>query len=162
MNKPLSELPDDLVTLGDDSLSDDAILDLLRQRVEARRRELGVDKRRFPTFGVVAMPEEVEHSDPDLFLNLRRLNATFSDVPTHATLESSPATRVPILGSLWHRIRDQAHGLVLYYLNRYASHDIEINRNTVSVLNLLIGLSDAQQGEINALRAEIETLRRNA
>ncbi len=56
-------------------------------------------------------------------------------------------------------IRGQTHGLVLFYVNRLASHNTQLNTHLVSTLNELTRETAAQQEEIENLRAEIRALK---
>jgi hypothetical protein len=155
-NPPEASRADDAwITLGDPQISDARILDIVRERVAARRAALGVDARRFPHFGMTPLPDEPQDAaDPELYQQLRLLNEIFADAPTEPNLAPSPATGLPVIGKWWATIRAQAHALVLFYVNRNLAHTIDINRNLVSAMNLLARLSDEQAREIAALKAE--------
>jgi hypothetical protein len=145
---------DDWLILHDPHVSDAQILATLRERVASRRAALGVDNRRFPQFGMTPLPDEpIDAADPELYQQLRLLNEIFADAPTEPVLASSPATNLPVIGKLWATIRAQAHALVLFYVNRHLAHTIDVNRNLVSAMNLLVRLSDEQAREIAALKA---------
>jgi len=76
-------------------------------------------------------------------------------------LVSSPATRIPVLGRIWQLIRGGAHGLVLFYVNRAVTHQTEINRQLVSVLNRMTVAIETQQRTIIGLQADLDALRHN-
>jgi hypothetical protein len=67
----------------------------------------------------------------------------------------SAATQIPILGQLWRLVREQAHRLVLYYLEMAISKQIGFNRHVVGVISRLA----AAQEETVQLRDEIAELR---
>jgi len=56
-------------------------------------------------------------------------------------------------------VRAQFHQLVLFYVNRSVSDQSQLNINVVSVLNELTRVSQVQQEEIDALRAEVQRLK---
>lgn len=127
----------------------------LEAQVEARlaqREPLAVD---FPRFGHVApFPEPDRPWAPTLFYHLQQLN----EMPPPATdpiLAASPAQRVPLLGRFWSLIRRQAHALVLFYVNRAVAEHTRAHNHTLSVLNELTRIADAQQAEIERLRAAL-------
>ena len=86
-------------------------------------------------------------------------NEVYAIIDTETDLQPSPATRVPILGNLWKMIRDQAHGLVLYYVNRASMHQVNVNREIISVLNRAAIINLEQQRKLLELQAEVEKLR---
>lgn len=152
---------DDLIEINDPEIDPGAIMNEIRERMRRRREELGYEKRNFPTF-TTAYPEEPADLDydPNLYHHLRLANESYTQVETEAHLAPSPATRVPVLGKLWQMIRGSAHNLVIFYVNRAITHEVNINRHLVSVLNRLTAQSESQQRAIIALQAEVEQLRR--
>ncbi len=71
-------------------------------------------------------------------------------------LAPSPATRAPVVGGLWRKIRAEMHNLVLFYVNKSVREQSRTNANLVSTLNELTRVIQDQQAEIDALRAEIQ------
>lgn len=116
----------------------------------------------FPTFGYISpMPESPKNNSVSktLYHHLRLLNEM--DAPdTTSVLASSPATKVPILGRLWATIREQAHQLVLYYVNRALAYETVVNGHTLNTLNELTRLTQTQQEEINRLQEELKHLQK--
>lgn len=159
---PSNDLPDNnLIEIRDPEIDPLAIMAEIRARVEQRRQELGYDNRRFPTFGTAEYPGEPEDMPFDelLYQHLRLANKSYADVETRPLLTTSPATRVPILGRLWGLIRGGAHHLVLFYVNRAVTQQVNINRHLVSVLNRLAAENQAQARQIKALQDELERMR---
>jgi hypothetical protein len=157
-NASSADLPDDdLIEIHDPDIDPQAIMTQIRRRIQERRLEVGYDNRSFPAFGSAMVcpepPENMPYS-PDLYHHLRQVNALYSEVETNSILAPSPATRVPILGRFWKLIREQAHGLVLFYVNRSVGHQVKINRHLVSVLNQLTEENQELQRRIMALEAE--------
>lgn len=149
--------PDDLIEIHDPELDPQAIMAEIRRRIQKRRLEAGYDARTFPAFGsalVCPEPPEGMPYSPDLYHHLRQANALYSEVETGPILAPSPATRVPVLGRIWKLIRQQAHSLVLFYVNRSVGHQVKVNRHLVSVLNQLTEENQALQRRIIALEAE--------
>ena len=81
------------------------------------------------------------------------------EIDTEPMLAPSPATRVPFLGKLWGLIREQAHGLPLFYVNRHAGMINRINSHLLSAIGGLAQTNHAQQKTIAQLQAEIEQLK---
>jgi len=157
-NNPTADLPpDDLIEIHDPEIDPQAIMADIRRRIQKRRQEVGYDNRTFPAFGAAMVcpesPEDMPYN-PDLYHHLRQVNALYSEVETTTILAPSPATRVPILGRFWKLIREQAHGLVLFYVNRSVGHQVKVNRHLVSILNQLTEENQALQRRIMVLEAE--------
>jgi hypothetical protein len=148
--------------LNDPEITAEALTAALDERVRQRRAQLGPVERLFPAFGTaVPCPQQPANLDhpPDLYHHLRQANERYGRPETTLVLAPSPATRVPLLGRLWIMIREQAHSLVLFYVNRSLAHQTTINRHTISALNQLTLLSQEQQRTINRLQQEIGRLR---
>ncbi len=157
-NQSTADLPaDDLIEIHDPEIDPQALMADIRRRIQTRRLEAGYDNRTFPAFGAAMVcpePPEGQPYSPDLYHHLRQVNSLYSEVETTSILAPSPATRVPILGRFWKLIREQAHGLVLFYVNRNISHQVKINRHLVSVLNQLTEENQELQRRIIALESE--------
>jgi hypothetical protein len=133
----------------------------IRARVQ-QRRQLGKPHVDFPTYGAVtACPEASQELPfrPNLFHHLRQANRSYNRIETATVLAPSPATQVPVLGRLWSLIREQAHSLVLFYVNRATVEQLKINRHLVSVANELTIMLQEQQATTGRLQQEIEMLR---
>jgi hypothetical protein len=52
-------------------------------------------------------------------------------------------------------IREQAHGLVLFYVNRSLAHQTTVNRHVTSVLNQLVSEMAEAQRVIRELKSEL-------
>lgn len=154
------DLPeDDLIEIHDPEIDPAGIMQTIRARIQQRRVEMGYARHSFPTFGSASSaypgePEDLKY-DPNLYHHLRAANAMFAQAETKSILADSPATRIPILGGIWKTIRQEAHNLVLFYINRAIAHQINVNRNFVAVLNQLTAISQQQQREIEELKAKI-------
>ena len=158
----LPPLPDNnLIEIRDPEIDPVAIMAEIRGRIEQHRRELGYDNRRFPTFGTADYPGEPVNAsyDETLYQHLRLANRHYANVETKPVLVSSPTTRLPVLGRLWSLIRGSTHNLVLFYVNRAVSQQVNINRHLVSVLNRLTAQAQEQEQKIAALQAEMNRLK---
>jgi hypothetical protein len=152
---------DDLIEIQDPEIDASSILAQIRERIQARRAELGYDQRTFPTFGTAVYPGEPEDLpfDADLHHHLRLVNGSFARIETGADLAPSQATRLPVIGRLWKLVRGQLHSLVLFYVNRAVAHQTSVNRHLVSVLNRMEALNQEQQRTIIKLQKELAQLR---
>ena len=127
----------------------------VERQVQQRRKTLGQVRPQFPTFGVLSPAPEFKLNNPTLEHHLRQANQ-MSPLPTTPVLATSPATRIPLLGNLWQLVRRQFHELILFYVNRAASHEIMVDNHIISTLNELTRVIQAQQEEIERLRDEIQ------
>jgi hypothetical protein len=157
-----SKLPtDDLIEIDDPQIDPDQIMAEIRRRIQKRRQELGYEPQRFISYGGAQFPERPDDLpyDPDFYNHLERANKLYLDVETEIDLQPSAATRVPILGQLWQFIREQAHNLSIYYVNRAVVHQSHVDREIIGVLNKLAVINLEQQREMIKLQQEIEALR---
>lgn len=161
-NELAEQVSEDFVEIHDPELDPQQLMAEIRQRIRQRRLEMGYEERHFPTFGAAVVcpepPDDLPYP-PDLYHHLRQANDLYASVETGSILAPSPATRVPILGRIWKLIREQAHGLVLFYVNRSVAHQVNVNRHLVSVLNQLTLQNQEQARQIAALEAQIKALR---
>ncbi len=154
-------VPDDLLEIRGSESDQQQLMESVVDRVAQRRAETGMNPVRFPSYKGVAYPGVPENSryDPDLYHHLRLANTSYLDVMTEPELETSPATRIPVVGQIWRLIRAHAHNLVLFYVNRSTRHEVNVDRHIVSVLNSLTIANQEQQEVIDNLKSEIDELR---
>lgn len=157
----LKAITNNLIEVNEMEVDRQRLMDRVRKRIERRRKDMGYDPVRFPSFGGVAYPGKPngDQYDPDLYHHLMLANKTYTQVETNPLLDVSPATRIPVLGRLWSQFRIHAHNLVLFYVNRAIRHEVDVNRHLISVLNSLAIANQEQQDAIVKLEAEIEELR---
>ncbi len=146
--------------LDDPQLSAPELMAEIDRRVAQREAEHGRFQPHFPTFGHVSpMPDPTDAQfAPNLYHHLHTLNHLDAP-PTLPELAASPATRIPILGRLWGLLRGHLHNLVLFYVNRNAAYNTQVNSHLINTLNELTRLTQEQQQEIDLLRAKIAALR---
>lgn len=152
----------ELIEIRDPEIDAGAIMAEIRARIEERRREAGYEERAFPTFGAATPYPGVPGGDsPDagLYHHLWLANQLYNQAETAPVLAASAATQLPLFGRLWKLVREQAHQLVLFYVNRFVAHQTNVNRHLVSVANELTREIQEQQEQIRALQAEVEALR---
>ena len=157
-----SDIPDNLIELHDPEITAEQLMEQIRERLRKRREQLGYANRPFPSFDIIPYPPEPQQAEFDANLrhHLRLANETYNKMDMEPELPPSPATRLPLIGPLWQRLRPAFHLLVLIYVNRAASQQIGVNRHMVSVLNQLTRTVEEQHRLIQALQTEVEKLRR--
>jgi hypothetical protein len=67
-------------------------------------------------------------------------------------------TKLPLLGGLLTRLRLAGHQLALFYTQRLAERQVEVNRIYGDALLTLVARCEAQEQEISTLRAELAAL----
>lgn len=146
------------IVIYDEQITSEELVREVERRVEQRRAELGEVSLVFPTFGYVSSYPDVpleRRVSPHLFYYLEQANKM--PPPTvEPALAPSPATRAPVVGGMWQRIRGEMHNLVLFYVNKSVREQNRVNANLVSTLNELTRVIQDQQAEIDALRAELK------
>jgi hypothetical protein len=158
---PLPEFSEDLVEIRDPEIEVAQIMERIQERVRNRRAELGLVRQDFPVFGAAAMPDKPEDIpvNANLYRYLEQVNKSYYRFETGADVQLSPATRVPVLGRIWSLMRSQAHALVRFYVNRNIEHQVAVNQQIVSVLNLLTASLEEQQRLTLEMQKEIEAIR---
>jgi hypothetical protein len=150
---------EELIEIHDPELDPQTLMVEIRRRIQERRVQLGVDEQNFPRFGAATSypepPDDLPYSS-ELYFHLEQVNGLYAEVETAPVLAHSPATGLPVLGRLWKMIRNQAHTLILFYVNREQAHQVNVNRHLVSVLNELVLQNQEQMRKIVALEAELE------
>jgi hypothetical protein len=73
--------------------------------------------------------------DAEVYDELYHANQTYDKL---YVLPYLAPTRVPLLGSLWRRVRAKVHGLVLFYVNRLGETQMRFNSHVVRVLNGMV------------------------
>lgn len=145
------------IVIHDEQITSEELVREVERRVEQRRAERGAVSLVFPTFGYVSSYPDVpleRRVSPHLFYYLEQANKM--PPPTvEPALAPSPATRAPVVGGMWQRIRGEMHNLVLFYVNKSVREQNRVNANLVSTLNELTRVIQDQQAEIDALRAEL-------
>lgn len=147
------------LTIHDEEITSEELVREVERRVALRREQLGGVNLVFPTFGHVStFPEPAGDAlNPQIFYYLKQANRTPSPA-VEPILAPSPATRTPVLGRLWGRIRGEMHNLVLFYVNRSVSDQARLNVNLISVMNEMTRALQDQQARIETLQDEVRRL----
>lgn len=145
------------LTINDAGLSAAELERETARRVQQRRQVLGTIHPTFPEFGTLSPMPELSLQYAALAHHLQMANE-LEPPPMSPVLAESPATRMPLLGSLWQLVRRQFHELILFYVNRSASHETRLDNHLISALNELTRIVQEQQVEIDRLRQQIQDL----
>ena len=141
----------------------DAIMATIRRNIERRQAEGLYQAANFPEFEEVTCREEPVEEDADPLLYFLLPEMAHSQAPrfqVEPDLTPSPLDRWPIVGSLWHKLRRQLHGMSIFYTNKLGGQMIHYNRYLVTVLKLMNRQNQKQAIELNELKqrlVELET-----
>ena len=141
---------DDIIEIRDPEVDVEEIMSRIRANIRARQAS-GQRAPALPDSGMSSLQNE---GDGDLQYHLREARQAHDRIWVDLSLAPSPATQVPVLGRIWGLIREQAHRLVLYYLDKLASRQVGFNKHVVGALHEL-----AAEKELLALREEVAELR---
>jgi hypothetical protein len=145
------------IIIADTEMTSAELVAEVERRVQQRRQTSGQIRPQFPTFGILSPIPKINLNNPALEHNLQQVNQ-MDPPPTTPVLAVSPATRVPLLGDLWQLVRGQFHELVLFYVNRAASHQTKVDNHIINTLNELTRIIQTQQEEIERLQDEVRAL----
>jgi hypothetical protein len=125
----------------------EAIMRQIRENLRSRRQE--AEARGFE-FDSLAAGEYPRRFDDDLYREIRRVSPSIS-----------AKGAVPILSSLFRRVRIVLHQLVIYYVNQLAAQQNRHNRQVLRVLMELVREleRESHSEELRELRDEVEAIR---
>ncbi len=154
MSIPMNE-DNTWIKLNDEVLDDKEIVKDLAQKAENREEKLSPGILSIPPFGTASEmpnpPLDLPHSF-DLYSNLRLFNENYYRAETHIHLADSPAINIPIFGPIWKRVRQFAHNLVIYYVNRHIAHQNQINFLMTNILNELTRENEKLKRQLRELQ----------
>ena len=150
-----SDLSQDLgqiIEIRDPEIDDEEVVTRIRANIRARH----ASGRCAPALPDFHLPRAQSAGTSALRYHLREAREAHNRVWVDLSLAPSPATQVPVVGRIWGLVREQAHRLVLYYLDKLAGRQVGFNEHVVGALYQLAVV----QEEIAALREEVAELRR--
>lgn len=144
--------------IHDEQFDGAALAAAVEERLQRRPRPSEEQLASIPPYGSTGSLPELPADMPylfDLLHHLRTASRTYHQIETEPEIVPSPATRIPLVGPLWSRVRLFAHQLVLFYVNKHVTHQTRVNYQLVQSLVELTKLNIRLQQEVEALRAEI-------
>lgn len=148
----------DWIILHDSEWTPASITAEITRRANAREVELGPLEVSVPAFSdseVSPQPPQDRPYNANLYHHLKLINE-MPPPDVGPVLTDSPATRTPWVGGLWQRVRGQFHELILFYVNRAVRQQFQLNNEFIATFNELTRTIDAQQEEIQRLKAELK------
>lgn len=138
------------------------IMQRIKERIHQERQLKDYDSATLPTFIPAATPQKsTYHRDAEaLQSHLQHLQQYQEPVAINPNLSDSTVAKWPIIGPLWHKIRQQAHHLVLFYVNRVIAEQSAVNKHLVRSLDLLTKQNLLLKQQLNDLQDEIATLQK--
>ena len=143
--------------INDETYDGQTLAETIEARLRSRPPIEGEEERlaKIPPYGSTGSLPELPADMPylfDLLHHLRTAARTHHRIDLRPVLVPSPATRLPLIGPLWNRIRHFAHQLVLFYVNKHADQQIQINYQLVQSIVELTKRNIHLQREVDALR----------
>jgi len=134
----------------------DAVMDELDARIRTRRAEAQARGLDFEAYagGLYPRPQGAILSST-LYEAVHTLDAGCARLDVEIALAERP---LPIIGGLLHRLRASLHELVLFYVNRLAAQQVQVNKQTTRALLALVRDLEA---EVHSLRARLAALEEN-
>jgi hypothetical protein len=145
-NQPLIRFTDEIVTP-----------DQLLERAQSQLAQRGAPEVNWSDYGGTSLLElPLDSLDLfNLYHLLKMANEAQAQLEVEPLLLPSPSSRLPVVGRLWQFVRQQAHGLVLFYVNRSVGQQAQLNHSLTQTLNELARLVIEQRQEIAALRQQL-------
>ena len=152
----------DWIKLQDSEWTPELIMAEIADRANRREVELGPLEIKVPPFSYESgMPRLAQDSpySADLLYHLRLLNEKppLEMVPILVDL---PATQTPLVGSIWERMRRKFHDLILFYVNRAAQQQDQVNDELIGTLNALTRALETQQEQNQPSREDLSAPRK--
>lgn len=146
------------IELNDEQVTAEALTAQIAARLQSR-----------PVLSPPEIPPYAVHEGPPglpadipyrfgLYYHLQRTHDLYPRAETAPVLAASPATRLPLFGRLWALIREQAHSLVLFYVNRSLAQQTAVNRHLVGAVSELTRQVEEQQRTIARLERRLQEL----
>jgi hypothetical protein len=142
---PTEPVPDDLIASNDAERPSAELVAAIRERLADSEQTDPGPLADFPRFGGPIEPGTTAHPAEQ---HLARAAALLAEAQTAPHLAPSAATRMPLLGPLWRRVRRQAHELVLFYVNRQAAQTTKVQHHLLAAIQALTAESDQQRERI--------------
>lgn len=150
---------EEIIDIRDPAIDAEAVMKQIRARMRQRRMQAeaeGVDLGLLAGGGDSEQTISFGHATD---YNLRRLNASYSKVNVGLVLTAS---RIPVFGPLWQRIRKNLHHLALFYANMVASKQTVFNKYVVhtfaALIEELVEKNERMTAEMNALKDRVIAL----
>lgn len=150
------------LAITDEHVSMDELEVELGRRVDKRRLELGevrFEESNFAPLSTFPEPPPNQNQYPALYYHLRRANQVDLE-RVGPLLDDNVETSSSFLSRLVWPIRRRFHELVMFYVNHALQDESKLDSHIVSTLNEMTRVIQAQQEEIENLKAEVHLLER--
>jgi hypothetical protein len=115
---------------------------------------------RHPELEEAACPDEPAEGEHNAFLyfNLRQVNQSYLKFLVELDLRPSRLDRLPVVGSMWDRLRRHLHSLSIFYVNKVTEPLIALQRQVAMVLNVLVRRDHERDAELRRLAERVAEL----
>lgn len=129
----------------------DELMANIEQAVADAAQQEETAPRRYPHVVYPGRPFDIPY-DPTLYHHLETALALAHAFPRRLELAPSRLDGWPLIGRIWGGLRRQAHSVALFYANRAARHQAEVNRHLLEAVGRLTAVVQQQQRQIAALQ----------
>lgn len=148
---------DQVIEIRDPEINTQEIMIRIRQRISERRiqaEERGLDYDR-----LVEGPGTVgsERLLPELYDDLNQMRSTIDTLGVSVQLYDS---HLPLINSLYMRVKGKLHGIMVDYINRLAGQQANFNRSTEHALTGLAHGYEESDARLQALEKQVADLRK--
>lgn len=139
----------EIIDIRDPALNVDEII----ERIETNRRQ------RHWLAGAAGVERKDISLEKEVNYYLHKLNISHNQIGTGLVLTES---QIPVVGSLWQKLRRNVHYLVLFYLNLVTKKQIQVNAYTVqtftALIKYLVQENNRTKAELKMLQEQVARL----
>jgi hypothetical protein len=149
---------EEIIEIRDSEINVAEIMEEIRRNIRQRQSEAQGGEVDFPTFeaGVSLAVEPTEKLEEVLHHHLSEASLHHNKIGVASQFMPRP---VPLVGRLWTAFRQEAHNLVIFYVNTLAARQITFNDHVLRALNALAQMvTRGSRVEVARLEAELQAL----
>ena len=149
------------IEITDSEIDPEQIMDEIRSQLNQSRMDVNQKQRTLPSFRGAVYPQKPDDIVYDItfYEILDEINQVKRQTGTTLDIRESSINRIPLIGRLWQKLQIQLHRPALFYANRAADRQAELNAQLVEILNKLYAANQEQQREINSLKDALKQFR---
>jgi len=149
----------DMLEIRDNGIDAQEVLSDILANMRARRERAGTRCVDLDAFVDSLYQDTAARFEPWTQYHLYGANAGYDKIAVSLSL--TPPPKVPILGSLWQRVRVAVHNLIIFYVNMLAYRQIEFNKHILLAVNKVAEREEGEHltaDELDYMRQEITKL----
>ena len=138
-----------------ENIADTAVWQKIQQRLETERETLRLEAAVFPELVYPGKPTDIPY-DVVLYNQLADAAQCIPQFEREPLLVPSPWEKIPLIGSLFAKLRSDLHNISLFYTNRSQKHQAEINQRLLEAIGRLTAVTQQQQRQIQSLQRQVQ------